>query len=332
MNEIFPWNLSKWQHVIQMWRDNHLPHALLFCGVAGMGKSAFVQQFAKTLLCEKPQTDGQACGNCKSCHLLKSGNHPDLLQIEPVEQGKKIQIAQIRQAIQFCTLTAHYAHQQVVIINPAEAMNSNAANSVLKLLEEPPAKTLILLVSHQPQTLLATVRSRCQRLDFNHFDRVVAQTWLQQQISTQQNARLLLNLSNHAPLAALTLVTSEAMTARSRLFKSLIQLLTQNAEPIYIAEQWNDHEIKQTLPWMLSWTMDLIRIQITGQTRHIVNEDWKEVLQRLNNQFTLPNLFKILDLQTETYKLITYTSSIKPQSLLESIAMTWLEFNVNKRR
>lgn len=332
MKAIFPWNLTRWQHVIQMWQDNRLPHALLCCGAPGMGKSAFVQQFAQTLLCEKPQTDGQACGICKSCHLLAGGNHPDLLRIEPAEVGKKIQIEQIRQAIQFCTLTAHYARYQVIIINPAEAMNANAANGVLKLLEEPPAKTLMLLVSHQPRTLLATVLSRCQRLDFSDVDHTMTQTWLQSQISAQQDARLLLNLVNQAPLAALHLATSEVLDARKRLFTSLIQLLTQQVEPISVAEQWNGYDIKQTLQWMLSWTMDLIRIKMTRQTYYLVNYDWQDALQQLSKQFTSINLFKLLDLQTETYKLVNYTSSIKSQGLLEAIAITWLEFNVINRR
>lgn len=331
MDTIFPWNQLHWQQVTHLRQENRLPHALLCGGPPGMGKTSFVQQLANTLLCEEPQTDGFACGDCKSCHLFKSGNHPDLSLVQPIEPGKKIQVEQIRELIQFCALTARYAGYQVVIIQPAEAMNLNATNSLLKLLEEPPAKTVLLLISHRPQTLLATVRSRCQRLDFNRIDSELAQTWLKTQLSPEQDVQLLLKLSNYAPLTARALASPDILMARQQLFTSLVQLLTQDNDPIQVAAQWNTLEIKQTLTWMLSWTMDLIRLRASGQTQHVINRDWQVALQPLSAQWTLQSLFKMLDLQKETYRLITYTNSIKPQGLLESIAIAWLELNTKRR-
>lgn len=325
MQDIFPWQLPIWQQVVRSWQNHRLPHALLCCGVPGLGKGSFAHQLAYTLLCENPNTEGRACQRCRSCHLLKMGNHPDFLQVKPIELGKKIQVDQIRGAIQFCALTAHYARYRVLLINPAEAMNTNAANSVLKLLEEPPPKTCILLVSHQPQALLATVRSRCQRLDFNQSDVTLMRAWLQTQLPATQNGDLLLRLANQAPLAALA--TAQIMEARVQLFESVTHLLTQNAEPIATATLWQKHEVKQTLQWMLSWTMDLIRIKMTGQTHYLVNSDWQVTLESISQQFTLSELFKLLDIQNETYQLVQRTNSIKPQSLLESIALSWLECN-----
>ena len=138
MSNILPWHESLWQQILS--RQNNLPHALLLYGAKGMGKSLFAQYLTKTLLCDQKQ----ACGNCKPCKLLIANTHPDLMTIQPADVGKQISVDQIRSTIQFCALTSKYGHYQIVIIDPAEAMNRNASNSLLKLLEEPPGRKRFL--------------------------------------------------------------------------------------------------------------------------------------------------------------------------------------------
>jgi DNA polymerase-3 subunit delta' len=317
MKSILPWHQSLWQQVLHSWQQDHLAHALLLSGSQGMGKAQFARNLAETILCE----NGQACGKCKACHLLKAETHPDLLQVEVAEKSNIITIDQIREFIQYCTLTSNYGGYQIAILNPAEAMNNNAANSLLKLLEEPPAKTLIMLISHQPMALNATIRSRCQRLDFSRPDRKLTLAWLQNQLSSKQDAELLLNLSAQAPLAALTL--AQDIKKRRELFDSLNQLITNKKDPIQIAQQWNKQNSKQILEWMNSWIMDMIRYSLTSNSNFIINKDSITPLQNLAKKFDLQALFKLLDLQTEAYRLITAQTNIKPQGLLESIAIAW---------
>jgi DNA polymerase-3 subunit delta' len=331
MTTVLPWHDVLWQRMQHRWKQNRLPHSLLFCGPQGMGKALFAQRFSETLLCKQPFADGQACGQCKSCHLLKAGTHPDLRKVQPAEVGKQIAIDQIRNLIKFCTLTAEYGHYQIVIIEPAEAMNRNAANSLLKLLEEPPSNTLLMLVSHQQMALLATIRSRCQRFEFSNPDRNVTQVWLRSQLSSKMNVRLLLNLSAQAPLAALALAENESMAKRQSLFESLAQLPTGKNDPIRVAEGWNQLEAKQVLQWMLLWTMDIIRYATTGQTQYIINQDHQQILQHLAKQFNVQKLFELFDLQKEAYQLVTGTANIKPQSLLESIAIAWIKLGIQSR-
>jgi len=344
MNTIFPWHNVLWQQIMRRWQKNRLPHALLLCGPAGMGKGVFAQCLAETLLCETPLTpsfetevSGSACGHCKPCHLLQVKTHPDLLQIQPADVGKQISIDQIRSLIQFCVLTAHYGRYQVIIIKPAEAMNRNAANSLLKLLEEPPPQTLIMLVSHQPMALMATIRSRCQRIDFSHSEsaseNAVVQTWLHNQLknSPAYDIRLLLNLSAHAPLAALALAEADGMTKRRALFDSLAALSNGKNDPVHIAEGWSQSEVVPILQWMLSITMDIIRYAMTAQTHNLVNHDYQEMLQRFARQFDLHSLFKLLDLQKEAYQLVTSKANVKAQGLLESIAITWVKLAMRRR-
>jgi len=330
MNSVLPWHNSLWQQVLRRHQQDRLPHALLLCGPQGMGKALFAQNLAATLLCENPQ--GQACGHCKSCSLRHAGTHPDFLQVQPAEVGKQIAIAQIRDLIQFYALTTQYGRYKIVILNPAEAMNRNSANSLLKVLEEPPPKTLIMLVSHQPMRLLATIQSRCQRLDFSRPERKLTETWLRQQLNNSASIPLLLNLSAQAPLAALTLVETEAMAKRQALFENLTALPSGRSDPISIAKGWNEWEVKQVLQWMFSWTMDIIRYALTGQVQFLVNYDHQDVLQRLARQFNVHALFDLLNLQTEAYQLVSGKANINPQGLLESIAITWVELGSQQRR
>ncbi len=156
-------------------RRERLPHALLLIGQKGLGKYALAHQFAASLLCENSAVGARACGQCMACNWFSQGNHPDFRLLQPdilgeevaLEEGKKkpsqqITIEQIRNLDDFLHVSSHRGGLSIVLVNPAEAMNRNAANSILKTLEEPPANTLFLLVSSEPSRLLPTIRSRCQ--------------------------------------------------------------------------------------------------------------------------------------------------------------------------
>ena len=156
-------------------RRERLPHALLLIGQRGLGKFQLAQQFAASLLCEQPASDGQACQRCLACNWFAQGNHPDFRLLQPeamaedaeAEEGKKkasqqITIDQVRGLDDFLNIGTHRDGLRIILVNPAEAMNRNTANALLKTLEEPAPNTLFLLVSNEPLRLLPTIRSRCQ--------------------------------------------------------------------------------------------------------------------------------------------------------------------------
>jgi DNA polymerase III subunit delta' len=156
-------------------RRERLPHSLLLIGQKGLGKFELARHFAASLLCESPKENGQACGACLACNWFSQGNHPDFRLLQPdalgedseVEDGKKkpsqqITIDQVRGLDEFLNVGTHRAGLRIILVNPAEAMNRNTANSLLKTLEEPAPSTLFLLVSSEPLRLLPTIRSRCQ--------------------------------------------------------------------------------------------------------------------------------------------------------------------------
>ena len=156
-------------------RRAQLPHALMLIGQRGLGKFELARQFAASLLCENPQTQGRACGQCLACNWYEQGNHPDFRLLQPDafadegegEESKKkasqqITIDQVRALDDFMNVGTHRAGLRIILINPTEAMNRNTANALLKSLVEPAPGTLFLLISSEPLRLLPTLRSRCQ--------------------------------------------------------------------------------------------------------------------------------------------------------------------------
>lgn len=159
-------------------RRARLPHALLLTGQAGLGKFELARRFAHSLLCEQPGADGQPCAHCPACHWFAQGHHPDFRLLQPEalsepttesEEGarkgsQQITIDQVRSLEDFLGVGTHRAGHRIILLHPAEAMNRNTANALLKSLEEPTPSTLFLLVSSEPMRLLPTIRSRCQAI------------------------------------------------------------------------------------------------------------------------------------------------------------------------
>ncbi|MFO7642692.1 MAG: DNA polymerase III subunit delta', partial [Candidatus Competibacteraceae bacterium] len=166
MDEGLPWHEPLWRQFQQSRAAGRLPHALLLAGPAGLGKLAFAKRLARALLCETPDVEGDACGRCRSCRLFQAGSHPDYRMEQPVEEGKAIRIDPIRELCGFLGFTAQYGGYKIALLEPADRLNLNAANSLLKTLEEPPGDCLLLLVTAHPARLPATVRSRCQKVSF----------------------------------------------------------------------------------------------------------------------------------------------------------------------
>ena len=137
-----PWQISAWQQLHARMENGTLPHALLVCGAAGTGKAHFAQAFAALALCRHPEK-AHACGHCGSCHQLAAAAHPDYHPVTIPEDKTAILVDQIRELSQTLALTSQHNGRKIGLLTPADAMNANAANSLLKTLEEPSAGTLL---------------------------------------------------------------------------------------------------------------------------------------------------------------------------------------------
>ncbi|MDO4694726.1 MAG: DNA polymerase III subunit delta' [Eikenella sp.] len=167
---IYPWHQAAWQQLAEHWAQR--PNAWLLTGKRDTGKTAFARHLAQALLCETPQPAHQPCGSCPSCHLFDQGSHPDYYELSPElpeegESGRKllqIKIDAVRAVTGPLLQSSLRGGLRVVLIQPAESMNLQAANALLKMLEEPPAAVVFLLVSHNKDRLLPTIKSRCRQL------------------------------------------------------------------------------------------------------------------------------------------------------------------------
>jgi DNA polymerase III subunit delta' len=325
MNEIYPWQEKQKRRLLDLQQQDRFPHALLLCGPDGIGLNQFAQTFAMQMLCLSKGIDSEnACGTCQSCLLFTAGSHPDLSIIEPEEEGKQIKIAQVRELIEYVTLKSFSGNLKIVIIEPADAMNRATANALLKTLEEPPSQSMLFLLSHQPSNLPITIRSRCQRIDFEPVFDQVAINWLNEQsIDSDLSSEMLLRLSAGGPLKALSLVENDQLQHRQSLIKDLISLTKKNGDPVQIATQWQALGTENIFITLMRLIQDLIRLKLLRDNAKLVNLDLKEDLQDLVNSLDLVALVRNYDFVLFKYQQSTAPMNYNVLSLFEEIVLNW---------
>ncbi len=322
---MYPWQEHAWRRLQAAAESRRLPHALLLTGPQGCGKGMFAAAFARVLLCERPTAAGTACGRCRSCELLEAGTHPNLIQVSPEEDSIAIRIDQIRALIEQIALTTAGAEaMRVVLIQPADAMNRNAANSLLKTLEEPPLRTLLILVAHAPATLPATIRSRCQRIDFGG-ERTRKIRWLRGQLKAEIAAECALGLANGGPLLALAMERAGVYAERSRMMVELRGLASGKAEPITTAARWSALDMTSTLRVLVSLLQDLIRSKSAAPAELLQHADLHQVLQTTAERIDLSKLTRAHALLLEQWRLHASGANVRAQDMLEDFALLWAD-------
>lgn len=196
-----PWHQEVWARFNQQLADGNLPHALVLAGTAGSGKARLALALARLLLCHAP-SGGLNCGKCHSCELSAGGSHGDFRWLQPEEKSRAIKIDQVRSVVNFTTKTASFGARKVVVLAPADAMNTNAANGLLKSLEEPSPGTFLLLVCDQLHGLPATIRSRCQIIKLPVPSLESSRNWLDQATGDSNESEKLLELADGMPMLA----------------------------------------------------------------------------------------------------------------------------------
>ncbi|NND67208.1 MAG: hypothetical protein HKN19_06445 [Halioglobus sp.] len=235
-----PWQSQQWSRLLRQLEDGQLPHAMLFTGAQYSGKAQFALALARLLLCAEPR-DGLGCGNCHACVLSRGGSHGDFLWLAPEPPSRAIKIDQVRSALQFTARTAGFGLRKVVVFNPADALNLNAFNALLKCLEEPSENTHLMLVCHRPHALPATIRSRCQRCELPLPGEQEASDWLGQ-VAGEETRRSLLLADNKPMLAKALFETGELDDVETRLL-ALRGLLEGKLDPPAAQAAWDGGEL-----------------------------------------------------------------------------------------
>ncbi|MFQ5469378.1 MAG: DNA polymerase III subunit delta' [Gammaproteobacteria bacterium] len=321
LKNILPWQTGQWQTLTERINAGSLPHALLLSGMAGLGKSQFAEQLAQGLLCHSPENN-LPCGQCRSCQLLKAETHPDIRHINVPADKKIIGVGQIRELGDYLSLKAQYEKYRVVIINPADRMNVNASNSLLKTLEEPPPDTVIVLISERPALLPATIRSRCQKISFAKPDRESAIQWLENCPDLTGDPQVVLDIAGGAPLAALSIAADDALQKREMLISDLEGLLLGREDPVLIGEKWLKLDTKTSLYWLYGWIVDMIRLKVSSKPPGLNNSDMLARLKTMSERLETQQLFKRLDRVNEVLRVIE--GQLNQQLLLEDVLLTWI--------
>ncbi len=321
MSERLPWQTELWAGLMARVQGERLPHALLLAGAEGIGKLDFATQLAEGLLCQSPHDNGSACDQCHACGLLAGGSHPDFRHVGPPEGKSVIPIDTIRAVGEFFALTSQYNGRQVIIVHPAEAMSPSAANSLLKTLEEPTPGALLILVCSRPSQLLATIRSRCQQVNFALPEPAQAVAWLRERLPGDGDAEALLALAEGAPLVALRLNEEGGLAARQSLVRQWAGLLVGREDPLVVAAQWKPWGLAHSLRWLSSWVTDLIRLKSAGSDAAISNKDLGAQLQKIAERLDLKVLYAFLDQLTE-YGRFT-ANNLNEQLALEDLMIVW---------
>jgi len=320
----YPWQLETWALLEQRLASDQFPHAMLFTGPEGVGKLHFALAFMHRLFCHNIQPTG-ACGKCNACHLLKTGNHPDEYRIASPEDKNNISVEQVRKLIRYASLKPHSAPKKIAIIERAELMNHNAANSLLKTLEEPPESCLLILITHRPDQLLATLRSRCQLQHFITPPKTTALTWLKPKLAHSDQAEKLLALASGAPLQAMFYADHNLLVQRETLFLSLQALMEGKKHPVEVAALWWKMDLTITLHCMTSWLIDMIRLHVDSQPPVLANPDMLSDLLPMSQQSSLPKMLSIYDYINHIPTL--RKSNINGQLILEEMLVKWTSLN-----
>lgn len=300
-----PWHSSPWQRIDRAWESGRLPHALLLEGPAGLGKLEFAWRVVRRVM-NLPEPEGNIDA------VMPSG--ADLHYVTLEEDKKQIGVDAVRQLCANLVMTSHSGGFKVAVISPAETLNTHAANSLLKTLEEPTPNTLLILVRSRLDTLPATIASRCQRIRFVIPQRQVALDWLGLRAPGQDWERLL-TLAGGAPLKAVALAEKGLVDLDKRFQADLLRLAAGKADPVAVAADWKKYDLVDCLSWLNIAVTGMIRAATSGEN------SCSDDLQILSKSLRLERLFWYLD---EVQGASARTrAALTPQLVLETLLIPW---------
>lgn len=322
---ILPWQLPAWHQIVQARHTGRLHHAYLINGLSGLGKLRFAYNLTHSLLCTALSKDYEPCGSCRGCHLFSVGNHPDLKLVAPDPESKSggIKIEAIRDLLEVNALSSHAGGHKIIIISPADSMNRQAANSLLKTLEEPTKGTFLFLVTTQPSSLLPTIRSRCQGLPIFPPSEKDALSWLAKNSPGHHDHQIALKLAHGAPLAALKLSSTGLLKQRKEAFDAFFGLATGRSDPLSVAESWNQQDLQLLLTWLSSWLADMLRLKTGACNVRLDNQDLTGAIAQQGSSINAAELHRMWSKVIEVkWQLRTNLDQLL---LLETLLIYWSE-------
>ncbi|MFA9462088.1 DNA polymerase III subunit delta' [Thiohalorhabdus methylotrophus] len=303
-----------------------VPHGLLLAGPRGTGKGTAARWMAARLLCRAGPAS-PACGECTPCRHRLAGTAPDLTLLT-AEAGEEIRVDSLREMTRQVQLTPQESRRRAVIIDPAEAMGIYAANALLKILEEPPGQVLFLLVSHRPDRLLPTIRSRCQPVRFRPAPAEAVEEWLQTAHELRgDNARLAARMAGGAPGQALEWARRAVTEERDALVQGLEAVRSGGGESLVgVAGEWAEADPDSWLPHFLAWLRDLARVTVSGGMvgqQRLVNFDRQDYLAEQARSIGPPAAERLLRAGERLAEMVSGRTSTR--LAIEEFLVWWRE-------
>lgn len=259
-----PWHESLYAGLARRIGEGRFPHAILLTGAAGVGKTELAIALASLLVCDSPRDEGPratACGQCKQCRLFIGEGHPDVRLLHPTDQSRFVRIHQVRALASFSMESPQVARRKVAVISRADQLNLNAANALLKTLEEPPADTFLILLHRAGQPLLPTIRSRCQAQRVDPPDQASGVAWLGEQCPESPEADRVsaLQWAGGAPMEAKRLLEADRISQRRQCLEALQQYLKAGCSPAEAVQPFLKLPFAEALDLLQGWAHDLAR-------------------------------------------------------------------------
>lgn len=308
--------------IINSIKKNRISHAYLFQGDRGTGKKEMALLLAKYLFCMNRQ-DSNPCNKCINCKRIDSGNHPDMHWIEP--DGASIKIEQVRNLQKEFTYSGLESNQKVYIIKDADTLTVNAANRLLKFLEEPSMQTTAMMLTENGHAMLSTIRSRCQIIDLQALPPGILQSRLHEEGLSEADAKLLSVLTNSLS-EAIELSQDDWFADARKIVIQWIEMYTSNPEDVYtyIHQNWvphfKDRQGQETgLDLLILGFKDIIHQHIYTDANTVLLPNDTNKLEKLVITFSQDRLLTILSQILMAKRKIK--ANVQPTLVIEQLAL-----------
>lgn len=332
-----PWLSRAWQTVQSRVAEDRLPHALILAGERGVGKRAWAGAVGGLLLCDNRlnRDSGQpiACGHCKQCELLAAASHPDIRVYTP-EKSRMVKVDQVRALSSFAVASPQVAHHKVAIIDRADQLNINAANALLKTLEEPLPDVTLILLQESGRPVLPTIRSRCQTLTVPVPANSEANQWLASRVrelpeDAQPSSEVLANalmLAGNAPRLALDYATGDFIGLRDTALERFKEFMKSRIPVGEAAKAFKAMGLEDTLWLFETWAADLARLIVGGNARDTDAADMLGFLARTTSAW---RAHELLDMVKDSRAASVYNAS--PELEASRLLIAWQKLMPVKR-
>ncbi|MBI5590516.1 MAG: DNA polymerase III subunit delta' [Deltaproteobacteria bacterium] len=333
--------------LLRILKSGRIPHSLLFSGIDGVGKRSAAVRLAMARSCvcyaaQQRQPDRSSsdnpeafsdypCGQCNSCLRIAAGIHPDITTIQP--EAGVIKIGEIRNLCRILSMKSFEGHGRVAIISDAHLMNPPASNALLKMLEEPPEQTLLILTARQSADLLPTIVSRCLHIRFNPVSRpALSDALIQHHGFGTDEASTVAALAGGSFSRALSMKKAAWMNWRNWLITELSRL---GSSPIHVilalSEKLskNRDALSDVFEIMLSWFRDIL-IFTCGST-HVINRDYLAHLEEASRRCSRSDLIQIVNAVKSAQAHIEARTNIR-LSLDHLLLRLWQQLNMENPR